>query len=151
MTNPFGATDTNAAGADVLDFEDPTTEFVTIEDIDGRTVAVFGKEIRRDKGKSDGKEYDKVIADVIVLDGPVTDKITEVPMLIPDMHLSAGAVVGAVRGTVRTGKPVMGKVDSRPSQYNKKVMAYGLQKVDAEVKNRYAPAVRQVLAQGIDG
>ena len=128
-----------------LDFSDPTTEYTTIDDIDGRLVCIFPKEIRTQVG-NDGNPYDKVVADVIVLDGPVTDKVTEVPMFIADMHLSAGAVVGAIRGNVRTGKPVLCRVDSRPSTKNKRVLAYGLQKVAQDVKESAAPVVRSVLA-----
>jgi hypothetical protein len=132
---------------DDLEFTDPGTDFLEIRDLDGRLVCVYPKEIRREDSKTQaGKQYDKVIADVIVLDGPTTDKIEQVPMFVPDMHLSAGAVVGAVRGNVRTGKPVLGRIDSRPSRMNRDVKAYGLQAVDAATKAQAAPIVRSVLA-----
>lgn len=149
-TSPFATT--SPATDSTLEFDDPTTEFVTIDDLDGRTICVFAKESQiAESTKPGGKPYPKVIADVIVLDGPVTDKIAELPMLVPDMHLSATAVVASVKPGVRTKRPIMGKVDSRPSQYNRQVKAYGLQQVDQDTKNRFAPAVRQALAQGIDG
>lgn len=152
--DPFATTATDPNEVDSLDFDDPGSDFVTIHDIDGRTVCVFPKEIRREAAKDPkpGKEtFEKVVADVIVLDGPVTDAIQQVPGLIPDMHLSAGAVVAAIRGNVRTKRPIMGRIDSRPSRNNRQVKAYGLQAVDAATKAKYAPAVRQALASGIDG
>ena len=144
-TSPFAKT---ADPTDTDDmFADPTTDFVTVDDLDGRLIAVYAKELRREQSKNPGGGmYDKIVCDVIVLDGATTEKIGEVPMFLGDMHLSAGAVVGALRGSVGKGTPVLGRVDSRPSSTNRKVLAYGLQKATQEDKVHAAPIVRQVIA-----
>lgn len=142
--DPFAATATDA-GADM--FDDPSTDFVTVDDLDGRLVCVYPKEVRREDSRTNaGKQYDKIVADVIVLSGPVTDKVTEVPMFLPDMHFSAGAVVGALRGGVGTGRPRLGRIDSQPSRHNRQVKAYGMKPATDAEKTQAAPIVRQVLA-----
>jgi hypothetical protein len=153
ITDPFAQTTaTSTADPAAFTFDDPNeipTDFVRIEDVDGRTIAIFAKEVRQEKGTQG--MYDKVIADVVILDGPAFGLITEVPMLVRDMHLSADRVVKAVRPNVGTGRPIMGKVDSKRSTKNAGGKAYDLKPVDAATKNRYAPAVMQVVTSQIDG
>ena len=106
-------------------FATPSKEFVSIDHLDGRLVVVFPEEIRSRTG-SNGKDYDYVIADVLVFDGPTTDLIPSLPHKVEQMHLSATAVVGALRAHVKTHRPVIGRIDSRPSTKNRNVKAYGM-------------------------
>ena len=113
-------------------FEDVVADYVTVEDLEGRHIVVFPDRIETvESTKPNGKPYDRIVADVIVLDGPVTDKITEVPFTVTEMYLSATNLVARLRASVRDRKVRLGYVDSVPSSYNKSVKAFGLQPVDA--------------------
>lgn len=147
--NPFAQT-TNPTDTEDM-FADPeaksSEDFVTVDDLDGRLICVYPKECRREKStKSDGKDYDKIVADVIVLDGPVTEKIGSVPLFVPDMHFNAWAVTSRIKGNVGTGKPVLGRIDSRPSKVDRRIPAYGIQPATAQEKVAAAPIVRSVIA-----
>ena len=134
-----------AAGSEDL-FDDVTATYVEIADLDGRHLVVMPEKIETvESTKPNGKPYERVTGVVIVLDGPVTEKIETVPFVIEDMYLSAGNVVNRVKGAVKTGKPCLGYVDSVPSSYNKAVKAYGFQPVPAEnreVRDKANAAIR---------
>lgn len=116
-----------ATGPDEADeFDTPQTEFVEIADLDGRLVLVLPHRLEQATSRTNGDKYDRIVADVIVLDGPTTEKITEVPGTVKDMFLSSTGVVSRTRRNVGSGRPVLGRVDSRPSTANKRVLAYGL-------------------------
>jgi hypothetical protein len=127
-------------------FATPTTEFVEIADLDGRLIVVLPDRIEQANGKSDGKPYDKVIGDVIVVDGPTTDKITELPFVVEDMHLSSKMVVGQLRPKVGKGVPVLARVNSKPSSFNRQVKAYGLGDPTDADRGKALPAYRQYMA-----
>jgi len=133
------------AGADEdEDFASPDKNFLGVDDLDGRLVIIFPHAIAEVAStKPGGKPYDRVTADVVVVDGAPTDKLTSLPHLATDMYLSASALVGAVRKHVGKGKPVLGRVDSRPSSYNKQVKAYGL----ADPTDADKAAARPALAK----
>jgi hypothetical protein len=121
---------TNQPAAD--DFDDPQTEFVTPEDIDGRTVLVYPKTVIDNLPSTipgNTGTYSRVTADVVVVDGDVTEKIPTVPFIARDMFLSGDAIVSRVRQNVGTDKPVLGRIDSRPSTANRKINVYGIVKV----------------------
>lgn len=137
-----------AQGATVDDdeFATPVREFLGIEDLDGRLVIVFPESIGTLVSLKSGKEYDRIIADVVIVDGPVTSKIPSLPHLAAGMHLSATGVVSATRAYVGKGKPVLGRVDSRPSSFNKNVPAYGIADPTDQDKRTARPALAQYRA-----
>lgn len=135
MTDPFASTTDDP-------FATPSTEFVTIDDVDGRLIVAIPLRMEQKAGKSDGKPYDVIVADVIVVDGPTTDKIPAVPFTIPEMHLSAGMVVGQLRQYVGKGRPVLGRVNSKPSRINKALKAYALSDPDQADKGKALPVYR---------
>lgn len=127
-------------------FDAATTTYVEIGDVDGRLICVFGHRIAQANGKN-GDPYDYVEADVLVLDGPVTEKIDQVPTLIEGMRLSAAKVVDQLRTAVRKGRPVLGRVNSKPSQFNKHVPAYGLAEPTDADKALARPVVADHIAK----
>lgn len=135
MTDPFASTSEDP-------FATPSAEFVEVADLDGRLVICFPKRIEQATGKSDGKPYDKVIADVVIVDGATTDKITETPFTVEEMHFSAKMIVGQLRTFVGKGRPVLGRVNSKPSSFNKSVRAYGLGEPTQADKAKALPALR---------
>jgi len=141
MTDPFATTNTSDDP-----FATPTTDFTVIDDLDGRLVAIVGLRMAVGVSKQSGKEYDKVIADVIVIDGPTTDKIPSLPYTISEMHLMAGMVVGQIRQYVGKGTPVLGRVNSKPSSYNRSVKAFGLGDPTDQDKGKALPAYRAYVA-----
>jgi len=141
MTDPFATANTSDDP-----FATPTADFTVIDDLDGRLVAIVGLRMEKGRGKSDGKEYDKVIADVIVIDGPTTDKIPSLPHTVSEMHLSAGMVVGQIRQYVGKGTPVLARVNSKPSSFNRSVKAFGLSDPTDQDKGKALPAYRAYVA-----
>lgn len=129
-------------------FDDASSSFTNIEDIDGRHVVIRPTATGTAKGKT-GEPYDFVTADVIVLDGAVTEKIDQVPGVIADMRFSAGSVVSSLKPKLRTGKPVYGLIHSQPSTFNPRVLAYVLKEPtdSAELRALAVAQTNQYLAK----
>jgi hypothetical protein len=128
------------------DFDDPQTEFLSVDDLDGRAVLVYPKSVQDNlpSNRAGGKPYSMVIADVVVLDGPVADRIPTVPFIARDMHISNAPIVPRIRQNVGVDKPIIGRIDSRPSSQNAKLPVYGLAKLDP------ADPVREVAVKARD-
>jgi len=109
MTDPF----------EDEDFDPASTAFLNTSHLLGRLLLVAGTELRvkpsTQKGAKEGSTYEVVVADVIVLDGPVDDMIPTVPFIAEGIHLSGQVLVGQVRNTAKTGKMVLGRMEQRPS------------------------------------
>jgi hypothetical protein len=133
-----------AASSDDL-FEDVVADYVTVDDLEDRHIVVIPDRIESATGKN-GDPYDRIVADVIVLDGPVTDKITEIPFTVTEMYLSAKNVVGRLRASVRDHKVRLGFIDSVPSSFNKNVKAFGIQPVGTDQTEIRAKANAAVTA-----
>jgi hypothetical protein len=125
-TDPFGA---------------PVSEFVKLEDILGRLVLITPNTIIKGiastlKGQ-EGKTYDAVRAQVVVLDGPVSEKIEAVPTALEDFRLSGASIVPAVMARFKaTGATVgggQGEYDVAPKD---PAVPYVLGRV-AQVKSSY--------------
>jgi hypothetical protein len=104
-------------------FSDARPGFVRLEDMIGRLVLVNPKEIITKKSNmkgQEGKEYDVIVGDVIVLDGDVDDTFEEIPGTHEDVHLSGAALVGQLRAKVKrpadNGGLVLGRVSKQKSQ-----------------------------------
>lgn len=119
---------------EVFEIEDAQSEFVRIGDIDGRDVVVFPQKITLEKG--DGDKFPALWADVIVLNGPTTSLITEVPFVVTKMMLTSSPMVRngermlAKQGNEPFAKPFSGKVNSRKGQ--KGGRAYGIEAWDKD-------------------
>jgi hypothetical protein len=116
--NPFGVKD-----ADAL-FDKARTGFVGIADCIDRLIIVFPLEIRSAKG-NDGTDYQKCVADVVILDGEPSEAFESLPATVDGMHISNGTTVDKCKANLRKGegKPILGRVAESPSKYNRKVMA----------------------------
>lgn len=109
-------------------FDDASSEYVKIGDIDGRNVVMFPDKIA--DGKGDNGPYQYLVADVIVLDGPVTEKITSVPCEIPAMHFSSDLIRSNGERKLKQGdgRPFAGRINSQKGKFGNK--AYGIQALD---------------------
>jgi len=107
-------------------------EFLTTEELIGRNVIIVPQSIESIPGEGswpDGRvktDYDRITADVIVLDGRRNTKIKAFPHIERGKYVSAFKVVAELRKYVGTGTPVLGYF----TQVNK---AYFLEIADAEV------------------
>lgn len=123
-------------------FDDATgSDFVRPEDVDGRALVVYVLEVGTDKGEN-GNEYDWVQVDAIALDGEATEKIT--PGEPFEMRFTSSQIVGQLKRKVGTGKPTLGRVDSRTSRFRTK--AYGFNPIpleETETRARAATAVQR--------
>jgi hypothetical protein len=106
------------------EFDNATSEYITTDELDGRLVLIWSTGIRTGLQGASGL-YDATEAKYVILDGETTEKIDVVPKLVDDGLFSAGAIHSKLKNRVN-GRPVLGRVDSRPSQRNKNVKAYGL-------------------------
>lgn len=139
IADPFA--ETAAPATTDEEFAEPITEYVSLEDLDGRLVIVFPKKVTEGTSKNNGEKYDIAVSDVVIVDGPLTDKITELPMVVSDMHLSAKGVFSRIRAYAGQDKPVLGRIDSKPSSFNKRVLAYALLTPTDEDKVKARPAL----------
>jgi hypothetical protein len=94
-------------------FGEPQSEFITAKDFVGRLVLVTptGVEtgIESTMPDSKGKTYDRVIADVVVLDGAVTDKFDVIPCRLEGQLLSGAGLVPQLTKRTSAG-PVPGRM-----------------------------------------
>jgi hypothetical protein len=86
-------------------FADASNDFITPETLLGRLLLVKPTGVEQGIASTmpgqEGKTYDRVIADVTVLDGPISDKLTEIPCVIEGTFLSGSGLVSQL--TKRTG------------------------------------------------
>jgi hypothetical protein len=127
-------------------FDTPQNAYNTIDEIDGRLIAVFPKRLGSRKG-SNGDMYEYVTADVLVIDGGPLRLVGNTPGLIRNMQISASRVVEQTRENIGTGRPVLGRISSRPSSYNKLVPVYNLDDPSAADKTLAAPHARTYMAE----
>lgn len=129
--NPFADPDTQAAA------DTETSDFLTNEELIGRNLIVVPISIETVKGEGqwpdgrDKKDYQRVTADIIVLDGRRNPKIKSFPHTELNKYVTATKIVAELRKYVGTGTPVVGYF----TQVNK---GYFLEKPDPDVKD--APA-----------
>ena len=104
-------------------FSSARSAFTTLDDLMGRLILVRPKELRTEVStlpNANGKTYEKVIADVIVLDGDPDDKIETIPMTLEDQHISGVAIVGqlkpAAKKKIDRGGIVLGRLGKVPSK-----------------------------------
>ena len=104
-------------------FDVASSTYLTLEDLDGRLLLIWAQGSKMMSG-SDG-EYLAIEARYVILDGePLVDKAPSIPFETDGLFW-AGNHVDKLKHRVG-GRPILGRVDSRPSTKNKKVLAYGL-------------------------
>lgn len=134
-------------------FSDARSAFVKLDDFLGRLVLVVPKESREEASTlpgSQGKMYEKVIADTIVLDGDVTDSIETVPGTYEDTHWSGAVVVSQLKPKIRTGGMVLGRLAQQPSKTKGFGPAWVLQPPTDEDKVLARPAATAYLEANVD-
>jgi hypothetical protein len=102
-------------------FTDARSSFTKLDDLIDRTVLVAPQEIQTLKSTlrgQEGKEYDAITADVIVLDGEPDDEIgiETVPTTIEGMRISGSVVVNQLRPKVKSHGLVLGRVSKQKAQ-----------------------------------
>lgn len=103
-------------------FTTARSEFAGLGDFAGRAVLVVPTELQTGipstRPGAANKTYDRVIADVIVLDGGSDEDlgIDELPATFEQMFISGSVVVPQLRGAVKSRKPVLGVVAKQKSQ-----------------------------------
>jgi hypothetical protein len=120
-------------------FDTATSVYLDMDDLDGRLLLIWALGIKKDLPGTNGT-YDAIEARYVVLDGdPIDVKAPSIPHLVTDGQFSAGQFVAKLKHRVQ-GRPLLGRADSRPSQQNKKVLAYGLKEPtqeDMELARKY--------------
>jgi hypothetical protein len=127
------------------EFDDAKSEYLGMEDLDGRLLLIWALDIRKDMPGTNGT-YDAIEARYAILDGDVNDRITAVPLTVDDGLFSAGQFVGKLKHRLG-GRPLLGRVNSQPSRANKKVSAYGFgdpTEADKAVARAYLASVPKV-------
>lgn len=100
-------------------FTDARTGFVKLEDLLGRLLLVVPQSIEERQSTlpgSVGKVYDSITADVIVLDGPATDLIEQVPATLENVYLSGSVIVAQLRSKVKTKGMVLGRLGQQKAR-----------------------------------
>jgi len=109
------------------DFDSATTDYLTINDLDGRLLLVWAMEKSTESGTTG--PYTMIVSDVVVLDGEITDTMRalgyqSVPFLSARMHLSNKQIAEKLSARVGNGKPLLTRVTSKPSKINRSVLAF---------------------------
>jgi len=129
------------AGADESDeFATPGTGFVDIHELKDRLCIFVPLRAEIGTSKQDGKDYTRIVTDVIVLDGEPTDLMPSIPHLVPEFFVSSKLMVGQLRRLVGKGKPMLGRINGKPSSFNKQVLAYGIGDPEESDKAAAMPA-----------
>lgn len=102
-------------------FATARSTFVGLGDLDGRAVLVVPTQLETgipSTRPGQSKTYDRIIADVIVLDGGPDEELglDELPYTFEEMFISGSVVVPQLRGAVKHHKPVLGVVTKQKSQ-----------------------------------
>jgi hypothetical protein len=101
-------------------FDTARTNFAGLGDFEGRAVLVLPTELQKDipSNRAGGGTYERVVADVIVLDGDLDDElgIDELPAIFDGMFISGSVVVPQLRGSLKNRKPKLGVVVKQPAR-----------------------------------
>lgn len=108
-------------------FGDPQSNFISSRDFVGRLVIIVPTGVQHDipstmPNAKPGDKYNRVLADVHVLDGPVTDTFDTIPMVIKDQYLQGSALVPQIsrpcgEGRIKPGGMVVGRVTTRKGKF----------------------------------
>ena len=100
-------------------FSDANDSFIDKEALSGRLllVTVLDKEDRESTrpGSTPGKTYTHFITTTVVLDGPTTDLIGSVPMVLWGYHLFGSGLDGQLRPLLMNHGMILGRLGKRAS------------------------------------
>jgi hypothetical protein len=100
-------------------FSDARSGFVKLEDMLGRLLLIIPQSIEERASTlpgSQGKTYESITADVIILDGPVTELIEEIPATIEGTFISGSVIVGQLKPKVKTHGMVLGRLGQQKAR-----------------------------------
>lgn len=113
-------------------FDDAQDSFIRVKDLAGRSCVIFPTGLDKATGDN-GKEYEYVEADVIILDGKPTELIESVPMVAEAVRFTSKVIVGGLKRKVGSGRPVLAKINTRPGKFGNP--AYGMEpQTDTKVR-----------------
>lgn len=121
-------------------FDDATgADFVRISDVDGRAMVVWATE-RKDAKGNDGKPYEYVQAEVIVLDGEDSEKFAVGELI--DMRFSTPSIVTQLKKNLINGRPRLGRVSSMKSKFQTRAYALDPVEGDDPCRSKLAQALK---------
>lgn len=127
-------------------FSDARSGFVKLDDLLGRLLLVIPQSIEtrpsRMAGAAPGATYESITADVIVLDGDITELVEEVPMTIEGTYISGGVIVPQLKPKIASKGMVLGRLGQQPSQTPKFGPAWVLQPPTDKDKVLARPAAK---------
>lgn len=144
----------NATGTEDEFYDDAQSAFPSIEDLDGRLVAIWADSSGTRKG--DSGTYTFVETDTMVLDDGVDGTVgTDIvpftggkdgePILLEGFQHSTTGLVSRLKGRIgRKTTPMLGRINSQPSKVNKRVLAYSIAE-PTEYDKDVARALRQAI------
>jgi len=160
-------TQTNqVAGGDEDEWDDAKSAFPGMEDLDNRLVAIYARKAGERKNP-EGKLYPFIETVTVVLDNGLdgnafTETVPAVegePIRLDDFQHSTTGLVARLRhrvegksaaGTALRIRPMLGRINSQPSQRNKKVLAYSIAEPtdrDKEIAGSFREYLRTVSAE----
>jgi hypothetical protein len=92
-------------------WDEARSGFIRLDDLVGRALLIYPRSTEERESNlpgSVGKRYTAVIGDCVVLSGPVTEVIPQVPLTIEGMFFSSSIVVSQIKFKIGTGRPVLG-------------------------------------------
>lgn len=130
-------------------FADASAAFVKPEHLVDRLLLVIPQSVESRPSTlpgSQGKMYESVTTDVIILDGEVTDLIDEVPMTVENIFFSGQVVVGQLKPKVKDHTMVLGRLGKQPSKTKGFGDAWVLNPPTEDDKKVARPAANDYLA-----
>jgi hypothetical protein len=142
--DPFAESDPWDGADD--EFETAKTEWLRLEDLDGRLVVIDVLKLGTKKG--DDGPYPYAEANVLVIDGPpLGELLPAVPGVVERMHIVASGVLPQIEGFAGKHKPFLARLDSVPSKRNKNIKVMGVRKHEITPEDKVAalPVWRKYL------
>ena len=130
-------------------FDGASSTFPSKKDLDGRLIAIWATGQGSRQG-TNGKPYPYVETDTMVLDGEVTELITEVPSVLPAFQHSTTGLVARLKGRIGNPKPMIGRMNSQPSRVNRDVLAYSIAEptaADMDIIRKHEALIRAKSAE----
>lgn len=90
-------------------WDDASSEWITLPEMDGRHLLVFPKEIKKldKKGKvpaGEDPQYEVLFCDLYILSGELTDKIDEIPLFVEKAQFTSGPIRSQGQKTIGKAK-----------------------------------------------
>lgn len=122
-------------------FDDAQDGYVRVKQLAGRHVVIFVTGVDKAEGDN-GKPYEYIEGDVIILDGKTDEIIEAVPMVAEAVRFTSGPIVRALKRKVGTGRGTLAKVNTRPGKFGNP--AYGIEAVtDTKIRTLAAQEIEK--------